>query len=255
MAWRTALSAGLVAAALAALLTVPAVSNGAGEKSATWKVWGRSVENRPIGVRRSGDLTSEFKMLVVGSVHGDEPQGMRVVDRLNRRYRTGVSGVDLWTIRTLNPDGARMATRGNARGVDLNRNFPYRWNPYLNGGYESGPRPLSEPESKTVERISRHVAFDVAIFYHQPWRETLVPCNRSGRVAVLYSRLSGLRRSRPCNRYSPGSAISWLHHRFGTAAFVVELGPAALTRRQLRRHAHATLRLARRSVLFPGARL
>jgi murein tripeptide amidase MpaA len=35
--------------------------------------------------------------------------------------------IDLWTIRTVNPDGIRAGTRKNARGVDLNRNFRFRF--------------------------------------------------------------------------------------------------------------------------------
>ena len=37
------------------------------------------------------------------------------------------AAVDLWTIRTVNPDGTAADRRTNAHGVDLNRNFPRRW--------------------------------------------------------------------------------------------------------------------------------
>ena len=36
-------------------------------------------------------------------------------------------GTALWLIEDLNPDGHAAGTRQNANGVDLNRNFPYRW--------------------------------------------------------------------------------------------------------------------------------
>jgi protein MpaA len=233
----------LVAALAGSILPASAAPPGTGTSS--WAQWGRSVEARPIKARRSGEPSSKFKVLVVGSVHGDEPQGIRVVDRINRRYRRGIGGVDLWTIRSLNPDGTRARTRGNVRGVDLNRNFPYRWNPRLDGGYESGPRPLSEPESRALKRMATWAKFDIAIFYHQPWNETLIPCDRTGPVAARYAKLSKLRGSRECDRYYPGSAINWLHHRFGTAAFVVEFGAGVLRRGQIRRHAWAAVRLAR----------
>jgi protein MpaA len=217
------------------------------------KAWGDSVLGRPILVRRSGELTSDFKVLLVGSIHGDEPQGIRIIDRINRLLPDGPDGIDLWTVRTVNPDGTRAGTRKNARGVDLNRNFRFRFDPSLTGGYESGPSPFSEPESRTVARIARRARFDLAVWYHQPWNETLVPCNDTGRVAKRYATLSGLAQDgRRCDRYVPGSAIGWMHRRFGTDAFVVELGPRALTRRQVSLHSRAALRLAREEAVRAG---
>ena len=64
-------------------------------------------------------------MLVVGSIHGNETAGHAVVARL--RALEPPPGVQLWLVRTVNPDGALIGTRQNARGVDLNRNFPFRW--------------------------------------------------------------------------------------------------------------------------------
>ena len=211
-----------------------------------WKTWGHSVEDRPITVRRSGDTSSPFKVLVVGSIHGDEPEGMKVVDRLNRQFHKGLKGVDLWTVRSVNLDGIKRGTRKNAHGVDLNRNFPFHFDPGLTNGYESGPGPSSEPETRTVERIARRGDFDLAIWYHQPWGETLVPCNSAVPAAQRYSQLSGLARDHECDGYVPGSAIGWRHHRFGTAAFVVELdGYGKVGHTQIKRHARAVVLLAK----------
>ena len=211
-----------------------------------WKTWGHSVRDRPIMVRRSGETSSPFKVLVVGSIHGDEPEGMKVIERLNHHFREGVRGVDLWTIRTVNPDGIKRGTRKNAHGVDLNRNFPFHFDPALTGGYESGPGPSSEPETRTLERIARRGDFDLAIFYHQPWGETLVPCNGSGPAALRYSQLSGLARDRGCDGYVPGSAIGWMHRAFDTKAFVVEFnGYGKVSHNQVKHHARAVVRLAK----------
>ena len=89
---------------------------------------------------------------MVGSIHGNETAGHAILRRL--RERTPPAGVQLWLVETVNPDGVRNGTRQNARGVDLNRNFPFRW---TGGGgafdtYFAGPRRASEPETRAVQR-------------------------------------------------------------------------------------------------------
>lgn len=236
----------LIAAALFALAT-PGNAH-AGKDILRKKSIGRSVDKRPIVVWRQGDARPGFRVLVVGSIHGDERQGIRVTARLRRALasRPGPKGVAFWTIRTANPDGTRAGTRRNARRVDLNRNFPYRWDGSLNGGYNSGPRPASEPETRAVMRLSNRVRFDLAIWYHQPWGRTLAPCNGDRRWAYLYGRLSGLRSGRCDRRHYPGSATSWQRQSSGTTAFVVEFKAGTRPRPEIRRHARAVIRLAKR---------
>src|SRR5688500_6557307 len=106
-------------AAAAAHGSAPAVPAAAAE------TFGRSAEGRPLRVLRAGDPAAPVRVLVVGSIHGNEPAGHAVIARLRRREPP--PGVQLWTVRTANPDGVRAGTRQNAHGVDLNRNFPFRW--------------------------------------------------------------------------------------------------------------------------------
>jgi protein MpaA len=207
-------------------------------------VIGHSVDGRAIRAERIGDRSSPRKVLVVGNIHGDEPEGIRIVDRVRHRFADRLGDVDLWAIDTVNPDGLAAGTRGNAHRVDLNRNFGHGFDPTLSGGYESGPHPFSEPESRAIRDLARRVDFDVAIWYHQPWGETLDPCNSTGAVARRYARLSGLETKDGCDHDLPGSAIGWQHHRFGTAAFVVELPDGALSDSQVGRHARAVVTLA-----------
>ncbi|MGH2952816.1 MAG: M14 family zinc carboxypeptidase [Solirubrobacterales bacterium] len=208
-------------------------------------VVGRSVEGRAIVARRTGDDGAARTVLVVGSIHGDETQGHRVIRRLRRHHDRRLGGVDAWTITTVNPDGVDAGTRKNAHGVDLNRNFGHDFDPALSGGYESGPGPFSEPESRAVRGLVRRIRPDLTIWYHQPWGVTLVPCNHTGDVARRYARLSGLA-PRDCHPYPPGSATSWQYHRFGEPAFVVELPGRRLRQSEVRRHARAVATLAER---------
>jgi protein MpaA len=183
-------------------------------------VVGHSVRSRPIVATLKGDPQAPERVLVVGCIHGDETAGMRVAQRL--LGAAAPPRTALWIVPTLNPDGVAAGTRGNAHGVDLNRNFPFAWRP-LDGGEYSGPRPLSEPESRAAERLIGKLRPDLTIWFHQPFG--LV--DRSGgdpAVERRFAQLSGLPLV-DLRRY-PGSASSWQNHTQGGTAFVVELPPA-----------------------------
>ena len=186
----------------------------AGERT----VIGHSVRGRPIAATLKGDSAAPERVLVIGCVHGNEPAGMRVA----RRLITGAPARNaaIWVVPSLNPDGVAAGTRGNARRVDLNRNFPFGWRPL--GGLEySGRQPLSEPESRTARRLILQVRPDITIWLHQPF--DLV--DRSGGDPIVerrFAQLIGLPLVR-LHRY-PGSASSWQNHALpGSTAFVVEL--------------------------------
>ena len=84
---------------------------------------------------------TRLRVLVIGCIHGDETAGMRVTRRLIAA--AAAAGRALGRPR-LNPDGVAAGTRGNAHGVDLNRNFPFGWQPL--GGLEySGPARSRSP--------------------------------------------------------------------------------------------------------------
>jgi hypothetical protein len=87
----------------------------------TLHVLGRSVEGRPLRAWRIGNPRCPRRVLVVGCVHGDACGGMRVTQQLVNLARP--IAVDLWVVQNLNPDGLRRRSRGNARGVDLDRDF------------------------------------------------------------------------------------------------------------------------------------
>ena len=55
-------------------------------------------------------------------IHGTEDAGLAILDRLSTMSLP--AGIDLWLMPEMNPDGYVLRQRGNANGVDLNRNFP-----------------------------------------------------------------------------------------------------------------------------------
>jgi len=202
-------------------------------------VFGHSVQGRPLEVTRVGAVDAPVRVLVVGDVHGDEPAGEAIVARL-RRAR--VAGVAFWLVRTANPDGRALGTRQNARGVDLNRNFPHRWGRAPRGTYYPGPRAASEPETRALMRLVRRVRPQFGIYYHQHMGITVREPDGDLAVERDYARRTGLP-LRPLPAYR-GTAVSWEARTVsGSTAFVVEL-PAG--RAPVARHVAAVLALARR---------
>jgi protein MpaA len=205
-------------------------------------VLGHSTQGRPIIAFRLGDPTSETKILVVGCIHGNECAGTSIARAL---IATPPAGVDVWVIRNLNPDGHRAGTRQNGRGVDLNRNFPYRWRPIGRPWDKeySGPHPLSEPEDRIARRLIARVHPDVSIWFHQP---LALVVRSAGDITIQrrFARRAGLPLVRLAGRY-PGSVTSWQNHWHPEAsAFVVELPSGALSSTAVDRYVNAIVNAA-----------
>ena len=198
---------------------------------------GRSLDGRPIVAIETGDPDAPRKTLVVGCIHGNECAGIAIADRLVSTRPP--SDADIWIVPDLNPDGAAAGTRANAHGIDLNRNFPWRWQ----RSDVSGSRPLSEPETRIAYRLVQHVRPTVTIWFHQ--HLDLVD-DSTGNLALerRFAHAAGLR-LRPLPR-EPGSAVTWESHGFPQAtSFVVELPPGALPAAAVARLARAVHAVAR----------
>jgi murein peptide amidase A len=229
----------LISVVIAGLTVAGALGVGADLASAgTRAVIGHSVRGLPITAVLRGNPEAPARVLVVGCVHGNEPAGMRVAHRLisGRSLRNAA----IWVVPSLNPDGVAASTRGNAHGVDLNRNFPFGWRP-LDGLEYSGAHALSEPESRTARRLILGLKPDITIWFHQPF--DLV--DRSGGNPVVERRFSRLIRLPLVRlRRYPGSASSWQNHALPkSTAFVVEL-PFAVSGDLVGRAARAVRTLA-----------
>jgi protein MpaA len=219
----------VVSRSLSALAVMVVALVCAGSAAARTVVIGHSVRGRQIVAVVRGPNDAPRRVLVVGCIHGNECAGLAIISALERA--PVVHGVQLWLVPEMNPDGTAADTRQNADGVDLNRNFPYQWERVTDPTYYSGPRPLSEPETRAAVALIRRIRPSVTIWYHQ--HQDLVDMAGGDRgVARRYAQLAHLRAT--CLPFLPGTAPAWSNHTFpGTTAFVVELpagpvGPSAL---------------------------
>ena len=203
--------------------------------TATRVVFGHSVKGRPLTAWSLGPRGAARKVLVVGCIHGNECAGQAITSAL--LHGPVPNGVQLWLLPTLNPDGAAAGRRQNAHGVDLNRNFPYRWQRISDPTYNSGPHPVSEPETRAAISLIRRLRPAVSIWYHQAMDLVDMPGGDHG-VPRRYAQLAGLRPA--CLTFLSGIETSWSDHALpGTSSFVVELPAGAVGPAALRRHVAA----------------
>ncbi|MCW3014438.1 MAG: murein peptide amidase [Solirubrobacterales bacterium] len=203
-------------------------------------VIGYSVQHRPLRVAVVGDPSAPRKVLVVGCIHGSERAGLAVTRAL--RKATPPAGTQFLVVDTVNPDGCRSGTRGNAHGVDLNRNFPWGWR-RLGGVFDSGPSPSSEPETRAVEAFVLRERPDVSIWFHQ--HLNWVDLQRGSDEALMrrYATVAGMRAVRTA--VLPGTVARWENHRLSAgSAFFVELPAGRLPAARLSAHVRALLAIA-----------
>lgn len=121
-------------------------------------VYGASAEGVPLTVHLPDAGNAD--VVILAAIHGDETETTVVVSEALRCLPRGELRAAV--ILSGNPDGILRGTRGNARGVDLNRNFPTtNWSPnavhYKSRANDArdialspGNAPASEPETRAL---------------------------------------------------------------------------------------------------------
>jgi predicted deacylase len=205
------------------------------------EVIGHSTRHRPLRVVRIGPAGAPRRVLVVGCVHGTERSGLPVARAL--RQATPPPGTQLLVLDDANPDGCAAGTRANARGVDLNRNFPWGWRAQT-GVFASGPKPASEPETRAVMTLIARERPGVTLWFHQHMDLVERTTGSDTTIISRYARTARMR-VRTLARL-PGTAPRWQEHVLPkSTSFVVELSPGRLTAAAVRRHVAAIAAVAR----------
>lgn len=126
---------------------------------------GRSVRNRSIMTQVFGH--GPDVILVMATIHGDEPAGTPLARRLAQHLKQHLEILNGRTIVLLpvaNPDGMAANTRHNANAVDLNRNFATA-NRINSASF--GRSALSEPEARVIKQLIRQYAPGRIVTIHQ----------------------------------------------------------------------------------------
>jgi murein peptide amidase A len=205
---------------------------------------GRSVQDRPIIAERRGTPGGRV-VLVIGVIHGDENDGLAIMDRLHTLDVPG--GVDLWLIDSMNPDGLAADDRHNANDVDLNRNFPQNWGPLgePGDGEYAGPSAASEPETQAMMDFITEIRPDIIIWYHQDLYRISPGRGRDGLIRQRYAELTGLPLVSITGGTYTGVAATWARMQVDPGvAFIVELG-SDVSEAEADVHAEAVLTVAR----------
>ena len=193
---------------------------------AVTEVIGKSVEGRPIVCYQYG--SGPRALLIKASIHGTEGAGtpltLRLMEWLDAHPETWGKRSRIYVLPISNPDGLEARKRFNAKGIDLNRNFPA-------GNREDSARfgqsALSEPESRALHDFILRIQPDVIVAIHQP----LVCVDFDGpapseALAKRMAASTGL----PLNKLGarPGSLGAWFGETLGRPILTLEL-PRTLT--------------------------
>ena len=204
------------------------------------RVFGTSIQGRPLEAFRMGDPKG-VTVAVVGVIHGNEEAGLLITDQLVNMQIP--SGINLWVIPSVNPDGTALDQRGNANKVDLNRNFPFGWARNGQPGYwqYAGPRRASEPETQAVVKFFREIKPALGLWYHQDLNIISPGVGFEGEIRARYGALTGLPMKRITGGRYTGVAATWQKRGLkNSMAFVVELGKT-LNTDEAKVHANAVL--------------
>ena len=181
-----------------------------------WKPesYGRSHLGLPLEVWRP---RGKCRLLLFAGLHGEEPETTYALSRALRQL--AAAPADCAVVLAANPDGLTRGTRANARGVDLNRNFPsqnWRADPVTHRSTNEDPSdivlspgsaPGSEPETRALMALIEDLEPEQVVALHAP-----LGCIDDATLSPLARRLAertGMPLVPDVGYPTPGSFGSW----------------------------------------------
>ncbi len=175
-----------------------------------------------------------------------------------------VARSEVWIVPLVNPDGLeysidvyrywrknRRANADGSFGIDLNRNYGYKWGVDDIGSSPSplseafrGPSAFSEPETRAVRDLFLRRDFRAVVSYHSfsqsilyPWGYADAPTDRDGLLREIGLEMAGLieavnGRAYACGRSAAslyltnGDTTDWTFAASGVPSYTIELPPS-----------------------------
>ncbi len=190
--------------------------------------YGHSAHGRPL---EAWLPERDTNTLVVAGIHGEEPETTVALSSALRCLTA--TALRSAVVLGANPDGLVRGTRANARGVDLNRNFPssdwsercpaHKWtrDDPQDVTLSPGACPRSESETQALMDLIGQLKPRVVVALHAPLACVLDPTLSA--PARWLSERTGLVLRQEVTSPTPGTLDTWVREATGADAVTLEL--------------------------------
>ena len=215
-------------------------------------LFGHSAEDRPLRATRVGE--GPVKVLVVGSIHGNETAGRAVLAAAAARAAAGGRGAVAGRVGQPRRRAPRHAPERARRRPQPQLRPPLGAAAAARSTPTSpGRRAFSEPESRAVRRLVRRIRPDVSVWYHQHLRLVNLSSGADPRVVRGYARARRPARADAAELPRHRHELAEPHATRARARSWSSCPPGRCPRASARRHADAVLGRGRRAAARAAA--